>query len=271
MKSCKRKMCPQHQPTVVNAKSRSFFFFSSFFINGCMLCDVVKKASCCCVLILLLIRTTETSRALAQKDYNQALQLDKPHLYAFSSVGTSGDSNLRKNDRDDADDDDNVVAKNGDSKKPQRNDIVEAFLRIVALYDLHKENCTPGQNISLGEGVVAQYGLQRFKRQALLAVNRANLLTRLWKYTTDDVDVSPSADGHVTSSRDSRMRQQEMSRLLNSEYFLYTQVSMHLSLSISRLSRLPSSSSSASSSIVIITIIVIITFILAKQLSHFMP
>lgn len=77
-------------------------------------------------------------------------------------------------------------------------DTVEAFLSIVEQYEKNKENCTPGTTFNLGKGVVAQYGLRRFMQQAMTAVNRANLLTRVWK----------SADQGV----------------LDSEYFFYTAV-----------------------------------------------
>ena len=75
---------------------------------------------------------------------------------------------------------------------------MDKFLSIVDQYEQNKDNCTPGTEFNLGEGVVAQYGVKRFKAQALAAVNRANLLTRLWK-------------GAPRS-------------LLRSEYFFYTQV-----------------------------------------------
>ena len=77
-------------------------------------------------------------------------------------------------------------------------DVVDRFLSIVDQYEQNKDNCTPGTEFNLGEGVVAQYGVKRFKNQALAAVNRANLLTRLWK-------------GAPRS-------------LLKSEFFFYTQV-----------------------------------------------
>ena len=81
-------------------------------------------------------------------------------------------------------------------------DVVDKFLSIVDQYEQNKDNCTPGVEFNLGDGVVAQYGVKRFKNQALAAVNRANLLTRLWK-------------GAPRS-------------LLKSEFFFYTQVNMDL-------------------------------------------
>ncbi len=77
-------------------------------------------------------------------------------------------------------------------------DVVDKFLSIVEQYEKNKENCTAGTGFNLGDGVVAQYGVRRFKQQALTAVNRANLLTRIWKMPK--------------------------SKLHKSEYFFYTQV-----------------------------------------------
>lgn len=78
-------------------------------------------------------------------------------------------------------------------------DIVDSFLSKVEQYERNKENCTPGTTFNLGEGVVAQYGVNRFRSQAMMAVNRANFLTRLWK-NEEDLGV------------------------LTSEYFLYSAV-----------------------------------------------
>ena len=77
-------------------------------------------------------------------------------------------------------------------------DVVDKFLSIVEQYERNKDNCTPGTEFNLGEGVVAQYGVLRYKQQAMVAVNRANFLTRIWQG-------APSG-------------------LLESEYFFYTAV-----------------------------------------------
>ena len=77
-------------------------------------------------------------------------------------------------------------------------DVVDDFLSIVEKYERSKDNCTPGTNYNLGDGVVAQYGVRRFKAQAMVAVNRANFLTRIWKSASQE--------------------------LLDSEFFFYTSV-----------------------------------------------
>lgn len=77
-------------------------------------------------------------------------------------------------------------------------DKVDKFLQIVEEYERNKGNCTPGVTFNLGDGVITQYGLVRFKDQAMMAVSRANFLTRVWKHTPKE--------------------------LLTSEYFFYAQV-----------------------------------------------
>lgn len=68
-------------------------------------------------------------------------------------------------------------------------DIVTRFLRIIENQHLLGENCTAGTDLNLGEGVVDQYAQERFRLEAKLAVNRANMLTRLWKYAPDVMQV----------------------------------------------------------------------------------
>lgn len=66
-------------------------------------------------------------------------------------------------------------------------DIVTRFLRIVESQHLLGENCTAGTDLNLGEGVVDRYAQERFRVEADVAVNRANMLTRLWKYADSSV------------------------------------------------------------------------------------
>jgi len=69
-------------------------------------------------------------------------------------------------------------------KRPQV-DIVTRFLRIIENQHTLGENCTAGTDLNLGEGVVDQYAQERFRLEAEFAVNRANMLTRLWKYAPE--------------------------------------------------------------------------------------
>ncbi|XP_014486408.1 PREDICTED: uncharacterized protein LOC106750517 [Dinoponera quadriceps] len=72
-------------------------------------------------------------------------------------------------------------------KRPEtaQVDIVTRFLRIIENQHTLGENCTAGTDLNLGEGVVDQYAQERFRLEANLAVNRANMLTRLWKYAPE--------------------------------------------------------------------------------------
>lgn len=72
-------------------------------------------------------------------------------------------------------------------KRPEtaQVDIVTRFLRIIENQHTMGENCTAGTDLNLGEGVVDQYAQERFRLEANLAVNRANMLTRLWKYAPE--------------------------------------------------------------------------------------
>ncbi|KAG5329259.1 Y1760 protein, partial [Acromyrmex charruanus] len=69
-------------------------------------------------------------------------------------------------------------------KRPQV-DIVTRFLRIIENQHTLGENCTAGTDLNLGEGVVDRYAQERFRLEAEFAVNRANMLTRLWKYAPE--------------------------------------------------------------------------------------
>ncbi|XP_045478529.1 probable G-protein coupled receptor 158 [Harmonia axyridis] len=71
--------------------------------------------------------------------------------------------------------------------RPGNVDIVTRFLRIVESQHLLGENCTAGTDLNLGEGVVDRYAQERFRVEADVAVNRANMLTRLWKYAGKEV------------------------------------------------------------------------------------
>lgn len=80
-------------------------------------------------------------------------------------------------------DNDNVTV----SKPSVFEDVVTKFLRLIETQHLLGENCTAGTHLNLGEGVVDRYAQERFRIEADVAVNRANMLTRLWKYAGPSV------------------------------------------------------------------------------------
>ena len=57
-------------------------------------------------------------------------------------------------------------------------DVVTRFLQIVESQHVLGGNCTAGTALNLGEGVVDRYAQDRFRVEAEVAVNRANMLTR---------------------------------------------------------------------------------------------
>ncbi|XP_074000135.1 probable G-protein coupled receptor CG31760 [Rhodnius prolixus] len=79
----------------------------------------------------------------------------------------------------------NRTSQTVDKEQPQ--DIVTRFLRIVESQQQLGDNCSAGTHLNLGEGVVDRYAQERFRIEAEVAVNRANMLTRLWKYAPQTV------------------------------------------------------------------------------------
>lgn len=76
---------------------------------------------------------------------------------------------------------------NGVQRNKPDSDIVTRFLNIVESQHLLGENCSAGTDFNLGEGVVDRYAQERFRLEAEFAVNRANMLTRMWKYVNQTV------------------------------------------------------------------------------------
>lgn len=80
-----------------------------------------------------------------------------------------------------------VIAENVTVVRPVHEDVVTKFLRLIETQHLLGENCTAGTHLNLGVGVVDRYAQERFRIEADVAVNRANMLTRLWKYAGPEV------------------------------------------------------------------------------------
>lgn len=81
---------------------------------------------------------------------------------------------------------DNSTTRNVFQRNPQV-DVVTHFLQIVESQHLLGANCTAGTDLNLGDGVVDRYAQERFRVEADVAVNRANMLTRIWKYADPSV------------------------------------------------------------------------------------
>ncbi|CAK1540361.1 unnamed protein product [Leptosia nina] len=82
---------------------------------------------------------------------------------------------------------DSIINDTDATVKPFHEDVVTKFLRLIETQHLLGENCTAGTHLNLGEGVVDRYAQERFRVEADVAVNRANMLTRLWKYAGPSV------------------------------------------------------------------------------------
>lgn len=110
-------------------------------------------------------------RVLNKMDHNE--NNTQSELLQNANINRSSNSDSRKS-----------------SEKSGHADIVTRFLRIVESQHLLGENCTAGTDLNLGEGVVDRYAQDRFRIEADIAVNRANMLTRVWKYADTAVHKS---------------------------------------------------------------------------------
>lgn len=73
------------------------------------------------------------------------------------------------------------ISRNNRLNLKKGRDVVTKFLQIVESQHLLGANCTAGTALNLGEGVVDRYAQDRFRVEAEVAINRANMLTRLVK------------------------------------------------------------------------------------------
>ncbi|XP_034185543.2 metabotropic glycine receptor isoform X1 [Osmia lignaria lignaria] len=114
-------------------------------------------------------------------------ELDDVEIAIIEDYDLYGDNDSGRNnsEREDYEDYGGKGDQDRPSKEPVHVDIVTRFLRIIENQHLLGENCTAGTDLNLGEGIVDQYAQERFKLEANLAVNRANMLTRLWKYAPE--------------------------------------------------------------------------------------
>lgn len=135
-------------------------------------------------------------KEVLQKSMNQISQkhADSGNYETRSPLKESKDYNVNLPDVEDSfiesNEIDEVIEKTTENVKSGHVDIVTRFLRIVESQHLLGENCTAGTDLNLGEGVVDRYAQERFRVEADVAVNRANMLTRLWKYAEPSVLMS---------------------------------------------------------------------------------
>jgi hypothetical protein len=116
-----------------------------------------------------------------EKSITNAFANPKDLSQSLNYEDESSDFGIEGTDSDISDD---ILGMVGETVVSKRGsvDVVTRFLTIVESQQLLGENCTAGTDLNLGEGVVDRYAQERFRVEADVAVNSANMLTRLWKY-----------------------------------------------------------------------------------------
>ncbi|CAG9796305.1 unnamed protein product [Diatraea saccharalis] len=113
--------------------------------------------------------------------------LNVEHSYNNDTQRLTMDDNVMPETKDDSNEtlseNENVTI----TRPSVHEDVVTKFLRLIETQHLLGENCTAGTHLNLGVGVVDRYAQERFRIEADVAVNRANMLTRLWKYAGPSV------------------------------------------------------------------------------------
>lgn len=74
--------------------------------------------------------------------------------------------------------DSNQITADVINARDSKIDLVSKFLQYIEQQHLMGSNCVAGTSLNLGEGVVDRYAQDRFRVEAEVAVNRANMLTR---------------------------------------------------------------------------------------------
>lgn len=142
---------------------------------------------------------TEISKSLVGADHTQTVlknKDDKKQNISAEQKNTTKNEEVEDKINLNALKEEKIDKSDEESKKLDQSyrsgnvDIVTRFLRIVESQHLLGENCTAGTDLNLGEGVVDRYAQERFRIEADVAVNRANMLTRLWKYSDHGVVMS---------------------------------------------------------------------------------
>lgn len=115
----------------------------------------------------------ETNSFPFDANYEQTIALDEKTTNT-NDVVQQGIFRTEDIDLDDLDE----ISRNNRLNLKRGRDLVTKFLQIVESQHLLGANCTAGTALNLGEGVVDRYAQDRFRVEANVAVNRANMLTR---------------------------------------------------------------------------------------------
>lgn len=111
------------------------------------------------------IQNDESSSHESADDFEQGVE---------QNTNVNGIFNVDDHDLRDFDE----TSRNNRKNLMHGKDIVTRFLQIVESQHILGGNCTAGTALHLGEGVVDRYAQERFRVEAEVAVNRANMLTR---------------------------------------------------------------------------------------------
>lgn len=105
------------------------------------------------------------------------------------------------------DDDLNIKGTLEDEVKQRKLVMISKILKDVEQQALQGANCTPGTGLNMGDIDLVGNNYKRFRGAAEVAVNRANWLTRMWKYASD---VMKSSEYLLHSSLFSMIESNEM-------------------------------------------------------------
>ena len=105
------------------------------------------------------------------------------------------------------DDDLSIKGSLEDEVKQRKLVMISKILKDVEQQALQGANCTPGTSLNMGDIDLVGNNYKRFRGAAEVAVNRANWLTRMWKYASD---VMQSSEYLLHSSLFSMIESNEM-------------------------------------------------------------
>uniref|UniRef100_A0A182T3Q9 Uncharacterized protein n=1 Tax=Anopheles maculatus TaxID=74869 RepID=A0A182T3Q9_9DIPT len=110
---------------------------------------------------------------LQDAEMEDAIEEQEPFELEGSDVDINNVFHMEESDLSELDE----TSRNNRRNLMKGRDVVTQFLQIVESQHLLGANCTAGTALNLGEGVVDRYAQDRFRVEAEIAVNRANMLT----------------------------------------------------------------------------------------------
>lgn len=160
----------------------------------------------------------DSSNEVLQKSNNTSYEITKNNLTNVDTNDTFYDSSLDDEEEGSAtpnpldylditDDDLSIKGTLEDEVKQRKLVMISKILKDVEQQALQGANCTPGTGLNMGDIDLVGNNYKRFRGAAEVAVNRANWLTRMWKYASD---VMQSSEYLLHSSLFSMIESNEM-------------------------------------------------------------